>query len=96
MKFSLTAVIAALLLCVQAETLQAQTINGAGSSAAAPIYTRWAQAYQKAAGVGFAYEPIGSSAGLKKIRARETHFGASDVSPSDAELAKKLYAGQGE
>jgi len=40
MKFSLAAVVAALLFCVQAETLQAQTINGAGSSAAAPIYTR--------------------------------------------------------
>ncbi len=34
------------------------------------------------------YEPARSSACLKKIRAHETHFGASDVSPSDAELTK--------
>lgn len=89
MKKSLPAVFAALLLlCLQAGALYAQTISGAGSSAAAPIYQGWAQAYQKATGIALAYEPIGSSAGLKKIRAQETHFGASDVAPSDAELAK--------
>jgi phosphate transport system substrate-binding protein len=88
MKKSLTAIFAAALFCLQATALLAQTISGAGSSAAAPIYRSWAQAYQKAAGVGFAYEPVGSSAGIKKMKARETHFGASDVSPSDAELAK--------
>lgn len=88
MKKSLTAVFAALIFCVQVQALQAQTINGAGSSAAAPIYRSWAQAYKKATGVDFSYEPIGSSAGLKKIRAREIHFGASDVSPSEAELTK--------
>jgi phosphate transport system substrate-binding protein len=88
MKNSLIAVVVALLLGTQVQALQAQSINGAGSSAAAPIYRSWAQAYQKATGVGLTYEPAGSSAGLKKIRARETHFGASDVSPSEAELAK--------
>ena len=88
MKKSLSAVFTAFLLCMQASALYAQTISGAGSSAAAPIYQGWAQAYQKATGMRFAYEPIGSSAGLKKIRAHETNFGASDVSPSEAELTK--------
>lgn len=73
---------------MQAGASQAQTLSRAGSSAAAPIYQGWAQAYQKATGTSLAYEPIGSSAGLKKIRARETHFGASDVAPSDAELTR--------
>lgn len=68
--------------------MHAQTISAAGSSAAAPIYQSWAQAYQKATGIALAYEPIGSSAGLKKIRAHETDFGASDVAPSEAELSK--------
>ena len=63
-------------------------MTGAGSSAAAPIYASWGQAYEKTSGVSLAYEPIGSSAGLKKIRAHEAHFGASDVSPTDAELAQ--------
>lgn len=88
MKKTLPAVLAALLICAQVGASYAQTITGAGSSAAAPIYWAWAKAYQKATGVGLAYEPVGSSAGLKKIRAHESDFGASDVSPSDAELAK--------
>lgn len=65
-----------------------QTITGAGSTAAAPIYQSWAREYQKTSGIGLAYEAIGSSAGLKKIRARETGFGASDVAPSADELAR--------
>jgi phosphate transport system substrate-binding protein len=63
------------------------TITGAGSSAAAPIYESWAREYQKTSGVSLVYEPAGSSAGLKKIRARETDFGATDLAPSEAELA---------
>src|SRR5437763_6571264 len=63
------------------------TIAGAGSSAAAPIYRIWAREYQKATGVTLAYEPVGSSAGLKKIRSGETGFGASDIAPTESELA---------
>jgi phosphate transport system substrate-binding protein len=88
MKIYLPAVFISLLLYGQVGLLQAQTFTGAGSSAAAPIYKSWALAYQKATGAALIYEPIGSSAGLKKIRAHETHFGASDVSPSAGELAK--------
>jgi phosphate transport system substrate-binding protein len=67
---------------------QAATISGAGSSAAAPIYRSWAAEYAKESGVTLDYEAIGSSAGLKKIRAGVTAFGASDVAPSQAELDK--------
>ena len=64
-----------------------QTVTGAGSSAAAPIYRSWGAAYQQATGQALAYESVGSSAGLKKIKAREVGYGASDVAPSaqDAE-----------
>jgi phosphate transport system substrate-binding protein len=81
-------------LCCWAFALQAPAwaatpmITGAGSSAAAPIYQSWSREYQKAGGPGLAYESIGSSAGLKKIRARETGFGASDVAPPEAELLR--------
>ena len=78
-----------LLLAMQVHAAAEQTVTGAGSSAAAPIYQSWARAYQKASGVSLLYELVGSSAGLKKIRARETGFGASDVAPSDAELSKE-------
>lgn len=75
-------------MVAQAGAATEPTLSGAGSSAAAPIYQSWAREYQKTSGVSLVYESIGSSAGLKKIRARETGFGASDVAPSDAELIK--------
>lgn len=65
----------------------ADTVAGAGSSAAAPIYHGWARAYQKTSGSTFSYDPSGSTAGLKKIRAQETGFGASDIAPPESELA---------
>lgn len=77
-----------LLMAMQASAAPDQTLTGAGSSAAAPIYQSWAREYQKVSGVNLVYEPVGSSAGLKKIRARETGFGASDLAPSEAELSK--------
>lgn len=64
----------------------AQSITGAGSSAAAPIYRSWAKAYARATGITVEYDPIGSSAGIKKIRQNEVGFGASDVAPSAKEL----------
>ena len=65
-----------------------QSIKGAGSSAAAPIYQSWGLEYQKTVNTQVAYESIGSSAGLKKIREDTTDFGASDVAPSATELVK--------
>lgn len=64
----------------------AETLTGAGSSAAAPLYRAWAIAYGKTQDVQLQYEASGSSAGLKKIRAQEVAFGASDVAPPEAEL----------
>ncbi|MFY3386518.1 phosphate ABC transporter substrate-binding protein PstS [Paracidovorax sp. MALMAid1276] len=61
-------------------------VTGAGSSAAAPIYRSWAKAYTKATGTGVAYEPVGSSAGMKKIQQQAVGFGATDVHPSDKDL----------
>ena len=67
----------------------APVIHGAGSTAAAPIYRSWADEYQKARGVGFAYEAVGSSAGLKSMDDAVTDFGASDLAPPDADLARQ-------
>lgn len=63
-------------------------VTGAGSTAAAPIYQSWAREYQKSQRVPLSYEAIGSSAGLKKIKQGEVGFGASDVAPPEAELAR--------
>jgi phosphate transport system substrate-binding protein len=75
------------LALVPAAQVHAQAVTGAGSSAAAPIYRVWAREYQKSTGVTLVYESIGSSAGLRKIRSGQAGFGASDIAPSEAELA---------
>ena len=66
----------------------AETLSGAGSSAAAPIYRAWAAAYGKKQNFELTYEAAGSSAGLRKIRTNEVDFGASDIAPSASELAR--------
>lgn len=64
----------------------AQAVTGAGSSAAAPIYRSWAKAYAKATGSSVDYDPVGSSAGMKKIQQQAVGFGATDVYPPDKDL----------
>ncbi len=75
-------------LALGAATAQADDFTGAGSSAAAPIYRSWGAAYEKATGHKLAYESAGSSAGMRKIKAREVGYGATDVAPPRAELDK--------
>jgi phosphate transport system substrate-binding protein len=63
-------------------------ITGAGSSAAAPLYTKWAVVYRQQSGTVLNYQPVGSSGGIKQIKARAVNFGASDVSLSREESQK--------
>ena len=66
----------------------AQDMTGAGSSFAAPIYSKWADAYNKLTGARLNYQSIGSGAGLQQIRSKTVDFGASDMPLTDAELTK--------
>lgn len=78
-----------LSLCAAGASLAADaTISGAGSSAAAPVYKVWAEQYARTGGASLNYDPSGSSAGIRKIRERGVDFGATDVAPSAAELAR--------
>jgi len=63
-------------------------ITGAGASLPFPIYSRWAEAYQAATGVRLNYQSIGSSAGIRQIRARTVAFGATDAPVPGAELER--------
>lgn len=54
-------------------------ITGAGATFPYPIYAKWAEAYKKQTGNGLNYQSIGSSGGLKQIRAKTVTFGASDA-----------------
>jgi phosphate transport system substrate-binding protein len=66
----------------------AQTITGAGASFPFPVYAKWAEAYKAASGVSLNYQYIGSSGGLRQIRAKTVSFGASDAPVSGANLDK--------
>ena len=69
-------------------TAQAADITGAGSTFAAPIYTKWADSYQKAGGGKVNYQGIGSSGGIKQIIAKTVDFAGSDAPLKDDELHK--------
>ena len=71
-----------------APLLAAESISGAGSSAAAPVYKIWAAEYAKVKGATLDYAPVGSGAGMTKIYRHEVDFGASDVIASAADLKK--------
>jgi phosphate transport system substrate-binding protein len=66
----------------------AQTqITGAGSTFAAPIYTKWAEAASGATNIKLNYQAIGSGAGINQINNRTVDFGASDMPVKGADLA---------
>ena len=66
----------------------AQDVTGAGASFPAPVYAKWADAYNKASGARINYQSVGSGAGIKQINAKTVDFGASDAPLKDDELAK--------
>jgi phosphate transport system substrate-binding protein len=66
----------------------AQDATGAGATFPAPLYAKWADAYNKATGARINYQSVGSGAGLRQIRGKTVDFGASDMPLTDEELAK--------
>ena len=64
----------------------AADITGAGATFPFPIYAKWAEAYKKETGVGLNYQSIGSSGGIRQIRAKTVAFGASDAPVKGEEL----------
>lgn len=67
---------------------QAQQITGAGSSFAAPIYSKWGEASSGATGVQLNYQAVGSGAGINQINNRTVDFGASDMPVKADQLAE--------
>jgi phosphate transport system substrate-binding protein len=66
----------------------AQTqITGAGSTFAAPIYSKWAEAASGTINVKLNYQAIGSGAGINQINNRTVDFGASDMPVKGDDLA---------
>lgn len=61
-------------------------IEGAGATFPYPLYAGWAIEYARKAGVRVNYQAIGSSAGIKLIKAGKVDFAASDIPLSQEEL----------
>ena len=66
----------------------APDITGAGATFPYPMYAKWAEVYKKETGVGLNYQSIGSSGGIKQIRAKTVTFGATDAPLKGEELDK--------
>jgi phosphate transport system substrate-binding protein len=64
----------------------ADAVTGAGASFPAPIYSKWAEAYNKATGNQINYQSVGSGAGIKQIKEKTVDFGASDMPLKDEDL----------
>jgi phosphate transport system substrate-binding protein len=80
--------VSTLALALQGAAL-AQDVTGAGATFPAPVYAKWADAYNKATGVRINYQSVGSGAGIRQIKAKTVDFGATDMPLKDDELAKE-------
>lgn len=85
---TLRAGLAALALSSLTPLAAAQDVTGAGATFPAPIYAKWADAYNKATGVRINYQSVGSGAGIRQIRGKTVDFGATDAPLTDADLTK--------
>ena len=64
------------------------TLSGAGSTYVAPFFAlAFARYHQQHPAVAVNYSPVGSSAGIAAISAKQVDFGASDVPMNTRELA---------
>ncbi|MGK2952816.1 MAG: phosphate ABC transporter substrate-binding protein PstS [Thiobacillus sp.] len=64
----------------------AADITGAGATFPYAVYAKWAEAYQAATGNKVNYQAIGSSGGVKQIKAKTVDFGGTDAPLKDADL----------
>ena len=64
----------------------AQTITGAGATFPYPVYSKWSEAYKEKANIELNYQSIGSSGGIKQIKAATVDFGATDAPLKGEEL----------
>lgn len=78
MRLTIAKVITASAFLLGANSIFAADMTGAGATFPYPIYAKWAQEYKSKTGNGLNYQSIGSSGGVKQIRAKTVDFGATD------------------
>lgn len=64
----------------------AADITGAGATFPYAVYTKWAEAYKAATGNKVNYQAIGSSGGVKQIKAKTVDFGGTDAPVNEEDL----------
>lgn len=64
----------------------AADITGAGATFPYAVYTKWAEAYKAKTGNEVNYQGIGSSGGVKQIKAKTVDFGGSDAPLKEEQL----------
>jgi phosphate transport system substrate-binding protein len=68
-----------LALAAIAPLAAATDVTGAGATFPYAVYTKWAEAYKAATGNQINYQGIGSSGGIKQIKAKTVDFGGTDA-----------------
>ena len=82
--------VAAIGLTAIAASSMAAELTGAGATFPFPVYAKWAEAYKAKTGHSMNYQSIGSSGGIKQIKAKSVDFGATDAPLSFEELEKEI------
>ena len=77
----------AIVFAIVTFSVSAQTITGAGATFPYPIYSKWAELYNRESGVALNYQSIGSSGGIRQIDAKTVTFGATDAPVPGDKLA---------
>jgi phosphate transport system substrate-binding protein len=74
-----------------ASSKQGGTINGAGATFPAPVYTEWAARFRDSTGTTVNYQAVGSGGGIAQFTAGTVDFGATDAAmkPEEEDAAKK-------
>lgn len=75
-----------MILTLASVSIFGQDITGAGATFPAPLYSKWAESYNKSTGTKVNYQSVGSGAGINQIKAKTVQFGASDMPLKDEQL----------
>ena len=75
-------------LAINNQAQAEEMLNGAGATFPYPVYSAWANEYNKVTGIKLNYQSIGSGGGIKQITERTVDFGASDA-PQTPEMLEK-------
>ncbi len=68
-------------------TQRGGTLNGAGATFPAPVYSEWAARLKEAQGTTVNYQAVGSGAGIAQFSAGTVDFGATDAAMKDEEIS---------